>query len=607
MKYFNVFCDSIKDVKKKLKVDLFGNNSSNASSLPNAQSQKMDNYTGSSSNSSLFFQENFNPNKDLKYNNLSTNKNNFNNTTNSVYGRHTISSDNYSYNSNKFKALNKFKRKAESSGKLLKSKRSAKHNKVVKDNGSKIQNIDVNDDCQDTMKDDESIINNNLNNPSNNLKTVNNSLISNNKQSINTSIQPKQSIPTINNNLSSKTQIPLNLNNKSGLQPRASIRSSNDMKNRPELNDKKSTKTEKDEGINSRKSSYSVAPFQKLKDSAILPITNPISSITGIYIDAETNIINPLLIQMQNRQGKGFRFCSDLSKAGKDEEGKIKIDQDISLVSLNVGGLEGFNLFGVLDGHGQHGHFVSKYLKDYFINRITNIVEIFKTTKNVKTTEELYSILKSSNYSILIKLYIMADLELAKQNIFDYKLSGTTCNIVFQFNSHLICLSVGDSRGILIYDQGNNANQGIFPLSTDQKPDLPEEYQRIISNGGHVEILRDIYGNKTGPARVFKAGTQYPGLAMSRSLGDLMAKECGVISIPQLVEYEINTNTKYMVICSDGVWEFMKNEQVRDMGNIYYIQNKVTDFCLQLVNMAMNIWSKYGINRDDITVVSVFF
>ena len=94
---------------------------------------------------------------------------------------------------------------------------------------------------------------------------------------------------------------------------------------------------------------------------------------------------------------------------------------------------------------------------------------------------------------------------------------------------------------------------------------------------------------------------------MSRSLGDLMAKECGVISTPQIVEYEINANTKYMVICSDGVWEFIKNEQVRDLGNAFYAQNKVNDFCIQLVNMAMNIWSQVEIIRDDITVVSVFF
>jgi len=590
-----IICDS--DNKRKgINNNSLGNNGANSSSLPNAQYQNM-NYTGSSAGSSLLFQENVNPNKNLKSSYLTSTKNNFNTSRNSAYGTHTVNPESYFNKSNKFNTFGNLKKKTESSGKLLKSEISSKHNKVIKDNGNKIQNIDMNDDCEDTM-------NNSFNNPKNNLRPINSSLMPNNKQSINTSVQPKQSIQSINNNsLSSRIPIPINTNNKSQLQPRPSIKSTDGMTKRPILNDNKSVKSKKEDDTRSRKSSFSVAPFQKLSHSEVFTK----SYSTGIYIDADTTSINPLLMKMQNKKGKGFKYCSDLSRAGKDADQNIKIDQDTSLISLNVGGLEGFNLFGVLDGHGQHGHFVSQFLKDYFINRTSNLVEIFKTTQSISTTEELYNILKSCNYSFLIKLYNMADLELTKQNIFDYKLSGTTCNIVFQFNNHLVCLSVGDSRGILVFDHGNNTNQGIFPLSTDQKPDIPSEYQRIQSCGGYVEILLDAYGNKTGPARVFKAGTQYPGLAMSRSLGDLMAKECGVISTPQIVEYEINANTKYMVICSDGVWEFMQNEQVRDLGNAFYAQNKITDFCLQLVNMAMNLWSQYEVIRDDITVVSVFF
>lgn len=606
MNFFNVFCDS-SSKRKTISNNSLGTNKSNSNSLPNIQNQNMNNYTGSSTSSSLFFQENVNPNKNLKDNYLPNSKNSINSLSTSAYGTHTINPESYFNKSNKFNILNSLRKKTESSGKLLKSQRSSKHNKVVKDNGSKIQNIDMNDDCQDTMKDDDSTLNTSWNNPRNNLKAINNSLLSNNKQSINTSVQPKQSIQPINNNLSSKIPIPLKSNSNSQLQPRPSIRSSDGMKNRPVLNDNKSVKSKKEEESKSRKSSFSVAPFQKLSHSEIFSKGNSIASSTGIYLDAENNSISPLQIRVQNRKGKGFKYCSDLSKAGKEADGMIKIDQDTPLISLNVGGLEGFNLFGVLDGHGQHGHLVSRFLKDYFINRTANLVEILKTTKSISTTEELYNVLKNSNYSFLTKLFNMADLELTKQNAFDYKLSGTTCNIVFQFNSHLVCLSVGDSRGILVYDNGNNINQGIFPLSTDHKPDLPSEYQRIQSCGGYVEIPYDVYGNKTGPSRVFKAGTQYPGLAMSRSLGDLMAKECGVISTPQIVEYEINANTRYMVICSDGVWEFIKNEQVRDLGNAFYAQNKVNDFCIQLVNMAMNIWSQVEIIRDDITVVSVFF
>ena len=178
---------------------------------------------------------------------------------------------------------------------------------------------------------------------------------------------------------------------------------------------------------------------------------------------------------------------------------------------------------------------------------------------------------------------------------------------MFQFDKHLVCANTGDSRSILVYDNGDLKNQGIFPLSVDHKPNLPNEFQRIQESGGMVDQIIDMFGNKIGPPRVFKVGTRFPGLAMSRSLGDLFSKECGVIPTPQIIEYEINANSKYMVICSDGVWEFIQNEQVRDLGNVFYAQNNVKGFCLELVNYAFNMWEQLEDIRDDITVVSVFF
>ena len=73
-------------------------------------------------------------------------------------------------------------------------------------------------------------------------------------------------------------------------------------------------------------------------------------------------------------------------------------------------------------------------------------------------------------------------MELAMQSNFD----GITCNLVIQLNKYLIFPSVGDSKGILIENKGDKQNLGIVPLSIDQKPDIPEEMNRIISNGGRV-------------------------------------------------------------------------------------------------------------------------
>lgn len=65
-----------------------------------------------------------------------------------------------------------------------------------------------------------------------------------------------------------------------------------------------------------------------------------------------------------------------------------------------------------------------------------------------------------------------------------------------------------------------------------------------------------------GPARVWLADMDLPGLAMSRSLGDYVAQSVGVIPVPEVNIYNININDRFVIIASDGVWEFLSNEAV---------------------------------------------
>ena len=332
-----------------------------------------------------------------------------------------------------------------------------------------------------------------------------------------------------------------------------------------------------------------------------------ISSSVNAYLNKEISFQMATADKPKNNKvGNGFRFFGHLTKAGRNQNGKIKTNQDTPLVHLNVGNIHGFNLFGVLDGHGPHGHFVSQFCRDHFINHMTNYAESCKK-KGLTTPEAIYNELKTNKYAFIIDLYHKADSEMSKQKNFDYNFSGTTCNIIYQFNKNLVCASVGDSRSILIYDKGDSQNQGILPLSTDHKPDLPGEIDRIKLHGGIVEQITGSFGNKVGPNRVWKAGENYPGLAMSRSLGDFKAKECGVIPSPQIIEHTINKNSKYAIICSDGVWEFIQNEQVRDLGNAFYKKNDVGGFCQELVKCAVHSWENFDIIRDDITVICVYF
>lgn len=56
-----------------------------------------------------------------------------------------------------------------------------------------------------------------------------------------------------------------------------------------------------------------------------------------------------------------------------------------------------------------------------------------------------------------------------------------------------------------------------------------------------------------------------PGLAMSRSIGDDVAHKVGVINIPEIIEYDLTENDLFAIWASDGVWEFLQNEDVAKM------------------------------------------
>ena len=98
-------------------------------------------------------------------------------------------------------------------------------------------------------------------------------------------------------------------------------------------------------------------------------------------------------------------------------------------------------------------------------------------------------------------------------------------------------------------------------LSQDHRPDDPVEYERIINAGGRVKQLADEAGKGVGPYRVWDPARGLPGLAMSRSLGDGIAKSLGVSATP-VVESERVPLNSFIVLASDGVWNAMSGQEV---------------------------------------------
>jgi serine/threonine protein phosphatase PrpC len=70
-----------------------------------------------------------------------------------------------------------------------------------------------------------------------------------------------------------------------------------------------------------------------------------------------------------------------------------------------------------------------------------------------------------------------------------------------------------------------------------------------------------------GPQRVWIKDEEVPGLAMSRSFGDKVAASVGVICIPEIKEYKYNKGDSFFILASDGLWEFIDNNEVRIKKN----------------------------------------
>ena len=322
----------------------------------------------------------------------------------------------------------------------------------------------------------------------------------------------------------------------------------------------------------------------------------------------KNEFVKPLNIQIKkikNINNDDFKISwSGKSQAGKENNGNIKINQDAFRVCENINNIKNFNIYILCDGHGKDGHHVSKYITENIISIISSHSSIFF----LKSPEQIYQTIIKQNYRLIKDIFSQMDICLSLQKNFDTNKSGCTCVLIMQLGVKIICANIGDSRAILIYSNSSNLfNTKIFPLSLDSKPDLPSEKERIINSGGEVHKKINNKGEYVGPMRVYAKGKDFPGLAMSRSFGDFQCKKYGVINEPSFVEYCLDENCKYLVICSDGVWDFLDNENVVKIGNKHYLKNEPQGFCREILEKASYWWEKEDCVIDDITALVVHF
>ena len=200
--------------------------------------------------------------------------------------------------------------------------------------------------------------------------------------------------------------------------------------------------------------------------------------------------------------------------------------------------------------------------------------------------------------------YVQTNLSLNEDERIDSSFSGSTCVSLLFTPTRICCINVGDSRCIIGKFDGYEWSSKV--LSRDHKPSEPDELNRITKCGGKVESYRDNFGNFVGPERVWNKQMDGPGLAMSRSFGDEIGHKIGVIVDPEILEYFLLKEDKFIILGSDGIWEFISNNEVVDIVKKYYLENNIEGAIEHLYNEASKRWIMEEEVIDDITVILIF-
>ena len=104
-------------------------------------------------------------------------------------------------------------------------------------------------------------------------------------------------------------------------------------------------------------------------------------------------------------KSRWLKNYSALILPGKDISGNHKTNQDSFVFKAGMNQIKDFNIFGVLDGHGPDGHFVSKFASETIPSKLINHPEI----QYLQDPEEKYRKLKENNCRIITQTFVETD------------------------------------------------------------------------------------------------------------------------------------------------------------------------------------------------------
>ena len=291
------------------------------------------------------------------------------------------------------------------------------------------------------------------------------------------------------------------------------------------------------------------------------------------------------------------RFIGSFTCRGM-ENGQPKPNQDYACFCVPFGGMPGSGLFLVCDGHGKQGDNVSQEVLNSLIYELEEGAESL-------AVEPAHTICDAFE---AVNLHLRALAEADPPEI-DTMQSGACAVLAYVKESSIYVAGVGDCQAFL----GTRHEHGIVPhpLSMQHAVDSPSEKVRLEAAGGHIRPAYVDTDGETVAAKLYrdlKNPRKGPGLAVARSLGDLDGADIGVIAIPEITRHKVDTEDAYLILATDGVWEFLGPDQVLELVDKCYRSGKSAEEASKFViALAANQWRVHETDyRDDITVVIAY-
>jgi len=250
-------------------------------------------------------------------------------------------------------------------------------------------------------------------------------------------------------------------------------------------------------------------------------------------------------------------------------------------------------LFGAYDGHGEGGELVSQYALHEIPKRL-----------------EQHEAFKNGDYdNAFSDVFVSVNKDLGDEKDIEPLYSGCTACVALVKENIVYFSNAGDSRAVLasrkqIDAHGDSLEYEVFDLTIDQNPDSPGEQERILQMGGFVSPPPE----EGLSARVWlDAGFSQIGLAMARSLGDHAVKPIGVVAEPVVTKHELRDQDEFMIIATDGVWEFLSSQEAVDIVSKDLNSPEGSSLaCQHLIEAAAAKWHQHeGDYRDDITAIVI--